>query len=465
MAYNSVNAFIYQLNNGSGYYPNHWPQTYSAPIFDSLAYSGSSNTYSTMPNQYNSTMPIEPLADLPSASSTASVSDNTSVELNESQNNPPKAKVSDDDREVLLEYESENKKKTNIAAEGSIVGTMAFSSIFAAKPIITACKTKQNKEIKDMFFAYNERDNKAKYENLYKKAPVEMQRAQEEMVKAKQQCEKELKRLYKKGVTNKKLKKVEDDYKALTEIMKKALKTGNPEEVAKATEKIRVANNTKYKNLGSSTKSKLAKNANVEVKAKLGNKLKYYTGGKFGKFMAIFGPIFVYLGDMNRIKTSFEESTGKGLAQLGVTSLKAAVTGGTYFFAEAFVKKGISAIMSKGATTIAAKCAGKLATKGLGKIIGTALGSLIPIPGVNLIAGILIGSLLDVGFRKLTAHITNPGDVVAQNKQTDEELLSSAYKSKLNGAETNKDIDKIFKKNTSFCANVESQMMQQQQVA
>ena len=364
-------------------------------------------------------------------------------------------------RDAFIKYENEKSRKEEILAQGSFLGTVGFASLFSIGSINRARKFKQNRPIKEMFFKYDNATSGAKYASLYEKAPISMQNAQEEMVKAHQQYQKQLGKLSKKGAKTKQLTK---DYNQLQKIMLDALNSGNPDEVAKATAKIQAANGTKYKKLAKGvTKLDLAKAADVsKVKPTLGNKLKHHVGGKFGIAMSVIAPLSVLLTDIERIKNAFAEDTKTGIKQLGLSLFKGVATGATYFFADAFSKKFISGALSKGAGKIAAKCAGKLAAKGVGKIVGTALGSLIPIPGINFIAGALIGSALDWGVRKLTACITNPGDKAKNNSLTNEKLLTNAYMDKLNGVKLDKNLEKALENNSEFCENLERQLQEQQ---
>lgn len=363
-------------------------------------------------------------------------------------------------REAFVKYKNEKSRKEEIVAQGSFLGTVGFTSLFSMGSINRARKFKQNKPIKEMFFKYDNATSGAKYADLYEKAPIAMQNAQEEMVKAHQQYQKQLGKLNKKGSSTKNLIK---DYKNLQKIMQDALNSGSPDEVAKATARIQAANGTKYKKLANgATKSFLAKAADVsKVTPTLGNKLKHHAGGKFGIAMSVIAPLSVLLTDMERIKNAFAEDTKTGMKQLGLSLFKGVASGATYFFADAFSKKFIAGALSKGAGKIAAKCAGKLATKGVGKIVGTALGSLIPIPGINLIAGALIGSVLDWGVRKLTACIINPGEKAKNNSLTNEELLTDVYMDKLNGVKLDKNLEEALINNSEFCANLEKQLQEQ----
>ena len=181
--------------------------------------------------------------------------------------------------------------------------------------------------------------------------------------------------------------------------------------------------------------------------------------------MLLLSPVMIMLGDKDKIKTAFEKDTKTGLKQTGISLLKGVASGGAYFFADAFSKKFIASALSKGAGKIAAKAAGKLATKGIGKILGTALGSLIPIPGINLIAGALIGAAIDLGIRKLTACITEPAEKIEQKKKTKEKLFTDAYIDKMNGVELDKTIEKAFKKNKAYCAHINEELLKQQEQA
>lgn len=375
-----------------------------------------------------------------------------------------KVSLNSDEIESFYEYDTKRNRKQKIAEQGSLFGTLGMTALFTAGPIVRACKIKQNNEVKNIFFKYNELKKDAKYSKLYKQAPITMQEAQEEMTKAYRQYQKRLKNLEKYGNNTNKLKK---DYKDLQNIMIKALDKNNADEIAEATARIRAANGTKYKNLlNGQSKFKLAKSADVtNVKAITGNKLKHHVGGKFGVVMLLLSPVMIMLGDKDKIKTAFEKDTKTGLKQTGISLLKGVASGGAYFFADAFSKKFIASALSKGAGKIAAKAAGKLATKGIGKILGTALGSLIPIPGINLIAGALIGAAIDLGIRKLTACITEPAEKIEQKKKTKEKLFTDAYIDKMNGVELDKTIEKAFKKNKAYCAHINEELLKQQEQA
>ena len=365
-------------------------------------------------------------------------------------------KISDSQKNALISHEMDKTQKELISNEGSLLGTLAFGSLFSVGTIKRGIKVKQNKPIKEMFFAYDKASNGAKYANLYKDAPIAMQEAQEEMMKAHQQYQKQLKQMGKKGLNTNNLTK---DYNKLQELMSDALKSGSADDVAKATEKIRAANGIKYKKLGSQTKLAIANAADVsKAKPVLGNNLKHHMGGKFGIAMSIISPIMVIMTDFNKIKAAYNKDTKTGLKQTGLSLFKGLASGATYLFADTFTKKFITSAVSKGAGKIAAKCAGKLATKGLGKIVGTALGSLVPIPGINFVLGALIGGALDWGVRKLLAHIENPGDKAIVENKTSEELLTEAYKDKKNGIQLDYEIEKALSKNVAFCAKIEKEL-------
>lgn len=375
-----------------------------------------------------------------------------------------KVSLNSDEKESLIEYDTKRNRKQKIAEQGSLFGTLGMTALFTGGPIVRACRVKQNNEVKNIFFKYNNLTNDAKYSQLYKQAPIAMQEAQEEMTKAYRQYQKRLKILNKHGNPTSNLCK---DYDDLQKIMTNALDKGNVNEIAKATAKIRAANGTKYKKLlNGQSKFTLAQSADVaNVKAITGNKLKHHVGGKFGVVMSLLTPVMIMLGDKDKIKTAFEKDTKTGLKQTGISLLKGVASGGAYFFADAFSKKFIASALSKGAGKIAAKAAGKLATKGIGKILGTALGSLIPIPGINLIAGALIGGAIDLGIRKLTACITEPAEKIEQKKKTNEELLTNAYIDEKNGVELDKTIENALKKNKEFCANINAELLKRQEQA
>lgn len=363
-------------------------------------------------------------------------------------------------REAFVKYENEKSRKDEIAAQGSLLGTVALANVFSIRTINRARKIKQNKPIKEMFFKYNNLTNDAKYAQYYKQAPIAMQEAQEAMVVAQQQFNKRLTKLNKKGIDASNITKDFDDLK---KIMQKALDSGNVNEIAKATARIQAANGTKYKKLAGATKTALANAADVsKVKPVLGNKLKHHVGGKLGIAMSIIAPLSILLTDSERIKNAFAEDTKTGLKQLGLSLFKGVASGATYFFAEGLTKKFIASSLSKGAGKIAAKCAGKLAAKGMGKVIGTALGSLIPIPGINLIAGAIIGCVLDWGVRKVTAQIPNPGDKIENKNKTNEELLTNAYMDKLNGVKLDENLEAALENNKEFIANLEAKLKAQE---
>ena len=372
-----------------------------------------------------------------------------------------KVSINSEEKASLIEHDRKRNRKQKIAEQGSLFGTLGMTALFTAGPIVRACKIKQNNEVKNIFFKYNDLTNDAKYSKLYKQAPITMQEAQEEMTKAYRQYQKRLKILNKHGNLTDTIVKEYDD---LQKIMTKALDGGKADEIAEATARIRAANGIKYKKLliGQS-KLNLAQNADVtNVKAIKGNKLKHHVGGKFGVVMSLLTPVMIMLGDKDKIKTAFEKDTKTGLKQTGISLLKGVASGGAYFFADAFSKKFIASALSKGAGKIAAKAAGKLATKGIGKILGAALGALIPIPGINLIAGALIGAAIDLGIRKLTACITEPAEKIEQKKKTKEKLFTDAYIDKMNGVELDKTIEKAFKKNKAYCAHINEELLKQQ---
>lgn len=365
-------------------------------------------------------------------------------------------------REAMKEHEEDKKKKENIIAEGGLLGTLGFAGLFTCRSINRARKVKQNAPVNELLFKYDVKTGKAVHANLFKDAPIVMQEAQVEMVKARQSYLKELKKLQKSGAKTHQLTK---DFDHLQKILNDALKTGDPQKVAEATERIKTANGTKYRKIRGTknTKLKIAHGADItKVKAIKGNKLINHMGGKFGIAMSVITPIIILLTDKDRIKNAFQDGTGTGLKQLGLSLLKGVASAGTYLLAEGFARKAVASAISKGAGKIAAKMAGKLVAKGAGKILGTVLGSFIPVPGLNLILGALIGSAIDLGIRKLTANIKNPGDNVEIDKTSSKKLLAKAYIDKKNGVELDTEIETALRNNPNFCAMIEQELVEEQ---
>ena len=380
-------------------------------------------------------------------------------------------------REGLVEHENDKKRKENIKAEGAVLGTLAFNSLFCAGKLKRACKTEANAPIKEMFFEYDNATSGAKHAGLFKDTPITMQEAQEEMSKASQQfskrrnkLQKRINRLANRGRTTTRLEaeliRIEKDYNLLKNNMQKALNSGRADNVAKALEQTRAANRVSYKKLArkGTSKIKIAKAANIkDVKAVMGNKLFHHMGGKIGIIGAIVASASIFWTDSERIKNAYSEDKTTGRKQLALTTGKALASGGGYILADALTRKAITSIISKGAGKIAAKVAGKLAAKGAGKIIGVALGHLIPVPGLNLILGLTMGALIDLGIRKLMACIENPGDKVANKKLKSDELIARAYQDKLNGVELDPEIEKILNNNKTYCTALENEAARQQQ--
>ena len=191
-------------------------------------------------------------------------------------------------------------------------------------------------------------------------------------------------------------------YDALKKEMETALKTGNKEQIAKATEKIRIATGSKtgvipqaWRSLIGKTNPDIAKmTTDTAVKSAVDKKLaeKAVTGygeaiKKGFKSQGIKGGGFFaameFLMDFGKIRTAFSKDSSTGLKQLGQTSVKAAGSIIGWTVGEAV---GAAAGAKIGAAVGTAFCPG----------LGTAIGA---------VAGLVGGSIGTWAMGKLTKKL------------------------------------------------------------
>ena len=191
-------------------------------------------------------------------------------------------------------------------------------------------------------------------------------------------------------------------YDALKKEMETALKTGNKEQIAKATEKIRIATGSKtgvipqaWRSLIGKTNPDIAKmTTDTAVKSAVDKKLaeKAVTGygeaiKKGFKSQGIKGGGFFaameFLMDFGKIRTAFSKDSSTGVKQLGQTSVKAAGSIIGWTVGEAV---GAAAGAKIGAAVGTAFCPG----------LGTAIGA---------VAGLVGGSIGTWAMGKLTKKL------------------------------------------------------------
>lgn len=374
--------------------------------------------------------------------------------------------LKEEQKEILAE---ENKK-----LHGSLGTNLAMGSVFCAGAIVNGAKVKKNSTVTKMFFEYDNVTKKAKYEKLWKDAPIAMREAQSEMAKANRKYLAEYKRLTKKGGADvaAKLNALDDDYLKLMMRMEDALKSGNPDEVAKAAERVKSANSVSYKKLEKINKKKnytvtketLARKANVKnIKAVKGNKLLSHAGGKLGIGMGIGSGLLMLGMDYSNIKEAYKIDTETGNKQLGQSCTKAAGMMLGYTAGDAIGRKAATKLLSKGVNKLAAK----VAAKGAGKLIGMAVGSIVP--GVGTIAGLIIGTALDYAISKWVVPAIWGENAVVDDKKIDKqskkEALKEAYLNSKNGVQVSEETMRIIQKNPSFCAALDKQLEQEANVA
>ena len=191
-------------------------------------------------------------------------------------------------------------------------------------------------------------------------------------------------------------------YDALKKEMETALKTGNKEQIAKATEKIRVATGSKtgvipqaWRSLIGKTNPDIAKmTTDTAVKSAVDKKLAEKAVSGYGeaikkgfKSQGIKGGGFFaameFLMDFGKIRTAFSKDSSTGVKQLGQTSVKAAGSIIGWTVGEAV---GAAAGAKIGAAVGTAFCPG----------LGTAIGA---------VAGLVGGSIGTWAMGKLTKKL------------------------------------------------------------
>ena len=203
-------------------------------------------------------------------------------------------------------------------------------------------------------------------------------------------------------------------YDALKKEMETALKTGNKEQIAKATEKIRVATGSKtgvipqaWRSLIGKTNPDIAKmTTDTAVKSAVDKKLAEKAVSGYGeaikkgfKSQGIKGGGFFaameFLMDFGKIRTAFSKDSSTGVKQLGQTSVKAAGSIIGWTVGEAV---GAAAGAKIGAAVGTAFCPG----------LGTAIGA---------VAGLVGGSIGTWAMGKLTKKLV--GEDVGSKVEVD----------------------------------------------
>ena len=356
----------------------------------------------------------------------------------------------------------ENEAKKSRA---SFLGMVGMGSIFVSVPIVRSAQVNKNAEVTKMFFKEGTTSGTAMHQQLFNKAPLTMKEAQEEMAKANRRYQRALKKATKKGL--KATNTLTSDYNAMKNMMNEALNSGNADEVAQASARLRAANKAKYRfnSKGSVTrKLRIANSADVSsVKAIKGNGFMKHLGGGFGAIMGLVGAGLTVVTDFSKIKEANQyggkEARNKQIAQ---TASKAGTTLLAYTVGDTLARKGITKLISK----CAGKLAAKIAAKGAGKAIGMAIGSFVP--GLGTIAGLLIGAGIDVLLNNvIIPKCFGEADSVEYAKNDNmskEELLADAYITKANGGEISEIEMKMLQKNPAFCAKMEKQLAEQQAI-
>lgn len=203
-------------------------------------------------------------------------------------------------------------------------------------------------------------------------------------------------------------------YDALKKEMETALKTGNKEQIAKATEKIRVATGAKtgvipqaWRSIRGNAAPDIAKmTTDTAVKAAVDKKLAEKAATGYGeaikkgfKSQGIKGGVFFaameFLMDFGKIKSAFSKDNKTGAKQLGQTSVKAAGSIVGWTVGEAV---GAAAGAKIGAAVGTAVCPG----------LGTAIGA---------VAGLVGGSIGTWAMGKLTKKLV--GEDVGSKVEVD----------------------------------------------
>lgn len=395
-------------------------------------------------------------------------------EINSKKNNTDtKTQVSSEinattqETEALREDKKNRMTQENINSRSSFGASLGLGALFISGSIYKGVQVGKNKDITKMFFEYDSANKVAKYQQLYKDAPIVMQEAQDVMSKTHRQYLSALKKAQKKTLS---VRALEDDYLKLAMKMEAALNTGDAQKVAEATERLRVANKVKYKKFFKKQakrggefrpiKDVFATRANVsKVKAVKGNSFFRHIGGKLGIGMAIaFGGLGFFM-EKDKIKEAKKYGSETYNKQILQSTSKALAPAVGYMAGDAIGKKLATKFLSKGVTKLAAK----LATKGGGRLLGAAIGSIIP--GAGTILGLALGTALDFALSHwVIPNVFGDNDAVDEKKlavATKEELLEKAYLDYKNGAQISETTAAVLAKNPTFCAKIEEKMQTQ----
>ena len=433
------------LNNSFGSYTS-YPSFNSAFSYGTTPYQSTGITY---PYDYSTTY-----------SSTVNTEEQAGVTTGEEIPSPEdiEVSISRKDNRNLKKGQKDKLADDNKKAQGSLLGSLAFASLFMSGQIIKGAQVKKNAQATKLFTEYDNVAKCAKYKQLYKDAPQVMIDAQEEMAKASRQYEKALKKATKKGLDTTILK---NDFSKLQDKMKIALNSGSADEVAKATEQLRAANKVKYRVFFkraangkgfTPTKSRIAGRADVsKVKVIKGNNFFRNCGGRIGIAMSLVAGIGMIACDYSKIKESKKYGKETQKKQMKQSAAKALIPTGAYLIGDGIGRTLVNKYLPK----LATKLATRLATGGACKGIGAALGSFIP--GLGTIVGLLIGTGLDFVLRKyVIPKCFGEIDAVDDkkiDKKKNKDLLKDICDKAINGEELTKLETKVVNENPTFCSS------------
>lgn len=410
-------------------------------------------------------------------------------------------KLKNKDEKYIKKEAFNSKSKEEHDSRVSVGGSLGMGAVFMAPSIVQAAQAKNNLDVAKMFFEFDDVAGKAKYADLFEKAPIAMQEAQEEMNK----LNRRFKRQTKFAVRTKQRCVLHSEQRQLEKMMKDALASGNADEVAKATAKLRAANGTTLRKIlrTGGSRLNLANAADVSsVKAIKGNSLKHAIGGSIGWLMVGATAALTLVTDIPKIKQAFSydkasrEQTGKdenlGWKQLGKSLLKL-TPGLGYVGGETAVRMIRTKRLSKKSSLIAGKLVGKagkkaggklagkagkkaavklagktgkkvagrllgriaakVAVKGGCKLAGTALGSVVP--GIGNVIGFLVGTAIDLVLSHFVFKKCDPVDKKEIDDAPAEEVLFKLYLEDKAGKKVSPKAKKLINKNKKYLEALE----------
>lgn len=348
-------------------------------------------------------------------------------------------------------------------AEGSLAGTMAFTSLFAVPTAKKAINNKKYDKTIKMFY----KDGGA-HMGLFKDNPELMLNAQENMQKLERKFLKDVKAA--KGNSNA-LQKIADERRYFRNLMQDALKSNDAKKIAEATERCKVAVNVKNGGLFGFLK----RNKNIKINSRLDACTAAETAGKFSSVkvpnagksflknlvsskmalaMTAGMALIPLLSDWSNIKKAGEadakakqggKDTHYQSTQIKQTGIKGLASALTYFVCDT----GARTIAKRCLGKFAAKLAAKLAMKGGCKLLGTALGSVVP--GIGNLAGLLLGTAADFLLNKYVFNKMDffklPGAKQGELAQaSDEEIKENLKEKYMMGAKLNPKVLAVIEK-------------------